>query len=213
MEPLHIFNRDQYWRAWPPWSTGAAGHPLWRSCTLIEAPENVVTGNRKCLLPWEEVSNRTASFFHFGEIFFYSEFYHWHSRQKGAFSRDLLGYTVFLQFPSSLWESQHCCCTLGAHFLSLFYQTCGGTRREWIRVWWKNFCQFPERSSKTKHKTDCSRCWEMNTQILIYCISSHSFPPSNCSFSRPYRFLPKREVDNLRMCLSKAFSSPRQCHT
>lgn len=83
---------------------------------------------------------------------FYSEFCHWLSRQKEAFSRTLLGYTVFLQFLSSLWESQHCCCTIGACFRLLFYQTCGGKERKWRRVWWENvlnFCQSQENYEET----------------------------------------------------------------
>lgn len=141
-------------------------------------------------------------------------FYHWHSRQKEAFSRTSLGYTVFLQFLSSLWESQHCCCTLGVCFLLLFYQTCGAKRGEW-RVWWKkNLCvNLPESASEMRRKIDCKpQCahtvdvgkWTLRYSHIVY---------FRCSFSKHYRVMTQRAVDNLRTCLSKGFSSPRQCHT
>lgn len=63
-----------------------------------------------------------------------------------------------------------------------------------------------------------SRCrWELNTQTQIYTvISSHPFPRTHTliySFSRHYQVMTQSAVHNLRTCLSKGFSSPRQCHT
>ena len=92
-----------------------------------------MTGNRKCLLPWEEVSSRTESLLPLlvrscqSDVFL-------SDIKKGAFSGTSRGYKVFLRFLSSLWESQHCCCTLGVCFLLVFCQTCGGKKkRGWRR--------------------------------------------------------------------------------
>lgn len=105
-------------------------NPRRRSHTLMEATEDVVTGNRKCLLPWEEVSNKTASQTPprpFGEIlpvgcFLWWLYSHWHVSQKEAFRKTLRGYTVFVQCLCSLWASQRCCCILGVCF-PFFYFT------------------------------------------------------------------------------------------
>lgn len=106
---------------WPPWSTDATERPLQRSYTLIEAPENVVMRNRKCPLPWEEVSNKTASFFYFGEILLVPYFLWWAGTLALQTRRGFQLYRFFPPFERINIVVADCVC-----FHSLFYHTCGG---------------------------------------------------------------------------------------
>lgn len=193
MEILHISNRVLL-------RIGGLDHPgaqgpmdtPWRRYTLIEAPENVVTGNRKCLLPWEEVSNRTESFFNFSEILPVICFSTGTADKRRLSARQCCSSVL----PS--FESQHGCCTQGICFIFWFDQTCGEEGREWR--WVGQPLSLSRRSSKPLLAAYIRTCLgNEHSNTHMYCISSHS--PSNWSFSRHYRVMTQRAADNLRTCL------------
>lgn len=214
----HIQHKSaQKWWAWPPWSTGAAGHPLRQSYTLIEATEDVVMRNRKCLLPWEEVSNKAASFFPTSVRscqldVFYSDFSHWHPRQKKAFSRTSQRiYSVFTVSFLPLRES-----TLLLHTRWVCFS---GLREKTSLT--SIFAQIiPLRWDTRLTAASCEqtysnvRKWTLKYSHLLYFL--HPFALTNSviySFSRNYQVMTQKAVDNLRTCISKGFPSPPQCHT
>lgn len=77
---------------------------------------------------------------------------------------------VFIQFLSSLWESQHCWCVLGLCFLLLFYQTCVAKMAKWAEKDLRQSPKMPpnwDTRSTAGHMELCmhtySRCGDINT--------------------------------------------------
>lgn len=140
-----------------------------------------MTGNRKCLPPWEEVSNRTGSCFLFGGALPVGRWPHRRCQSR---------------HPSSLGESQHCCCALGVHFLLLFYQICGAERRKKGR---------PKSVSLQNSPQLSARCAYANAP---HCF----FVAPTAPFQAVTELQLRGAAYNLRARPSEGFSSPRQCH-